>query len=510
MWSGIEVSSEIESSAGALQAVVRKDRHDGEVTAYSVHVSGRGRVRSVVLRVTGTDAFEEVFLTAPNFNDVRFAHPQQGCYQGLGFEHRDGLFGPQWMFSPPPMVFPVRKGDAWYGFGLGAPPGLNQYSGWSYCPGHDQEFSLRVNYEGYFDPPKEQIFSVLFFGKGRKKPSEVVLDYAEALRGLGWAARPARHPPDWWSDTFLFPWGEQCNLAKAKNAKPYFTGDAVTMYETQANQERWFNRLKDRGVPVGISCTSDKWQLERQRLVPDVGKYPDLRGFADSHHAEGRHVMAWWGLWRHDAADSEWCLRDASGAGLCLDPESEGYATQIRNGVEELVSPRGYDFDGFFIDFTAELVIQEGLRKSGSRWGVELLHHYLSLIHDAAKNAKKDALIMTHCAHPYFADVTDVFRLNDWSIKKPDLVEQGRYRHSIASACSDWLINTDNWFMYDINQWREYLRVAPELGIPATWYTTGIWGDGPDARYEELTDKDYVEWASIWSRYRKSKGLGKK
>ena len=123
MWSGIAVSSEIESSAGALQAVVRKEKRDGGVTAYSVHVPGKGRVRSVILRITGTDAFEEVFLTAPNFNDVRLAHPQQGCYQGLGFEHRDGLFGPQWMFTPPPMVFPVRKGDAWYGFGLGAPPG---------------------------------------------------------------------------------------------------------------------------------------------------------------------------------------------------------------------------------------------------------------------------------------------------------------------------------------------------------------------------------------------------
>lgn len=479
----------------------------GSITVYEVHLSGRGQIRDVTLSVQSTIQFSEVFLTAPNFNDIKLAHPSQTLYQGLGSEHDDALFGRQWMFSPPPMVFPVRTDNTWYGFGLGAPPALNNYSGWTYRPLDGGSFVLEIHYDGYLDFCGH-LCSVFFFGEGKKQPSEVISAYSEILRDFGWAPRRRRETEEWWQDTFFFPWGEQCNLSKLKSDGLYYTGDIVTMYDTQANNLRWFHILEEHNVPVGVVCTSDKWQLERQRMIPDLGKYPDLRGFSEFHHKAGRHVLAWIGLWRHDNAPSEWCLRSPRGEAISLDPESYGYSRQLQKDIEMLVSPRGYDFDGLFIDFTAEMPIRENLQKAGSKWGLELLHHYVSLIYDAAKSVKQSAMLMTHCAHPYFADVTDVLRLNDWSFKQPNLIEQARYRHSIAKACSDWLINTDNWFMYDINQWREYLTVAPELGIPATWYAIGVWGDGRHASYEAFTEADYTNWASIWRQYRKSKGLG--
>ena len=142
----------------------------------------------------------------------------------------------------------------------------------------------------------------------------------------------------------------------------------------------------------------------------------------------------------------------------------------------------------------------------GHKTGIELLHDYVALVHGAAKAAKPDAMIMTHCPHPYFADVTDVLRLNDWALKRPNIIEQATYRHQIASSCSDWLINTDNWPLYDVGQWREYLRYQPEIGIPASWFTHGVFGEG-DRRYGPFSADDYAVWRQTWAAYRKTMGL---
>jgi hypothetical protein len=140
------------------------------------------------------------------------------------------------------------------------------------------------------------------------------------------------------------------------------------------------------------------------------------------------------------------------------------------------------------------------------------MHHYLTIIHDAAKAAKPDALIVTHCPHPYFADVTDVLRINDFSIVTRNVETQARYRVGIARAVSDWLINTDNWPLYDLDQWRDYLAIQPELGIPASWYARLFWGgylgaDSGTQREEVLTEDDYRRWREIWVAYRRDKGL---
>ena len=56
--------------------------------------------------------------------------------------------------------------------------------------------------------------------------------------------------------------------------------------------------------------------------------------------------------------------------------------------------------------------------------GVEYLHDYVRVIYEAARAAQLDALVMTQCAHPYFAHVTDALGLNDWSVKSANIIEQ--------------------------------------------------------------------------------------
>jgi hypothetical protein len=139
----------------------------------------------------------------------------------------------------------------------------------------------------------------------------------------------------------------------------------------------------------------------------------------------------------------------------------------------------------------------------GPGWGIALLHSLLATVHRAAKDAKPDALLLTHTPHPSFVDVTDMIRLND-VIRTGDvpattyLVPQMRFRADIArAACPELLIDTDDWCVPDKASWRDFLAVKPELGVPSLYYATHL-----DATGEELDDDDYAALRSVWAEWR--------
>ncbi|MEM8737063.1 MAG: hypothetical protein AAGG38_01100 [Planctomycetota bacterium] len=474
------------------------DSARGPVT--ELHVEGDGRIDKLIVSVDGAAPAEEMIPLAPNANDLMVLHPMQVSHQASNHDGAtlDERFGGQYVFTPPPLVHTFRIDGRWYGIGLGASAGKNQYTGWTYFPRQRDAFDLEIDYRGYFGEPGHAA-SIVWLKTPRDSAYEVIADYSDWLRESGFAPTPKRDVADWWREPFACIWGEQRNYAlEAHIGQPgHYQTDT---YETQQNQVHCMQRLIDKGIPFGVAATGDKWQLHRQRLVPDPGRYPDFRGFADWIHDGGRHVIAWYGMWIHDNAPPDWCIRKKDGTKLRLDPTSPAYARQLQDDVHQLISPDGYDYDGFFLDFSHNLPLAAGLELHGDLWGMELLHHYVKLIHDAAKDAKPDAMIMTHCTHPYFADVTDVFRLNDWCHKRPNLVEQMRYRHGIASNCSDWLINTDNWPVHSMAEWRRAMPVQPELGIPATWYTHGVRGER-DSQVHPFTDEDYDRWREVWTAY---------
>ena len=49
--------------------------------------------------------------------------------------------------------------------------------------------------------------------------------------------------------------------------------------------------------------------------------------------------------------------------------------------------------------------------------------------------------------------------------------------------------------MFDIGQWREYLDHQPRLGIPSSWFTPGVFGEGQRS-FETFTDEDYRHWGT--------------
>ncbi|MEO1236848.1 MAG: TIM-barrel domain-containing protein [Planctomycetota bacterium] len=503
-WPNPQTAVRLEMADGTMQASMTTQPGDGGAVS-TVELTGQGKISKLVVEVRGVAPVDEMFAVDPNHSDVMYLHPLQvsrQCYHEG--PHPDLRFGPQYLFSPPPLVHVFGVGGQWFGVGLGAPKGRNRYSGWSYIPQGRDGFDLEVTYDGYSGLTGHAV-SLWWGSQLHDTPYAAIAAYADWLRAEGFAPSPKRDAPDWWREPFACTWGEQTNLRWindiGQEGRPY-----PAQYESQANVMRWLQSLIDHDIPFGVACTSYKWQHFRERLTPDPGKYPDFRGFADWNHDAGRHVLIWYGMWIHDNAPPDWCVRQADGKKLRLDPTSPAYARRLQDDVHHLISPDGYDYDGFFLDFTHDLPCAPGLQLHGDLWGVELLHHYVKLIHDAAKAPKPDALIMTHCAHPYFADVCDVFRLNDWATLRPNTVEQARYRHGIATACSGWLINTDNWPLYSADDWWALIRAQPELGIPSTWYTDGVRAQGAPG-YVPFTEADYAEWKAIWDDYRRCEGL---
>lgn len=475
-----------------------------EISAYGreIKISSAAicRPHKIIVEVSGFPDWTELFPATPNFNDVRRIPHWLQAHQGIRPEHPDQIFGAQWLFTPAPMVFPFLCGKQWAGIALGAEPESNHYVGWTYRPGKDaSQFTLEIYYEVQWENCGNWCTLLVEEPRHDSAPS-VIRNYAQWLRYRSWVPCPQRQTSNWWHQPFAQAWGEQCNLVNQRGRSIWIDVDAVPALDTQANEMRWFGHMDEKAIPYGVASLGDKWQLSRHRLVPDPAKFPDLGGYADWHHQRGRHLVAWLGMWRADEAPASMCICDSKGKRLSLDPESPAFRKQLQEDVTRLISPEGFNLDGFFLDFTAEIPTGAPQRPTGGRWGLELLHEYVRLIHEAAKAAKPDAMIMAHCCHPYFADVVDVLRLNDYAFVNPTVVEQMVYRASIAKASSDWLINTDGWCMYDIDQWREVLEAAPDIGIPATWFTHGVFGEG-SLSYEAFTENDYAAWKAVWEQY---------
>jgi hypothetical protein len=67
------------------------------------------------------------------------------------------------------------------------------------------------------------------------------------------------------------------------------------------------------------------------------------------------------------------------------------------------------------------------------------------------------------------------------------------------------LIDTDDWCMPSLDEWRAYLAAKPALGVPALYYATGL-----DYSGETFTDADYAAIRSAWAEYeaRRVQGWG--
>ncbi len=432
--------------------------------------------------------FNRGFNPEPNADEIFYFPPSAGSTIDLTGVPLPGKS--TWFFTPAPFCFAFEGKNGWLAMGVQAMPGENRYTEFSYR-GQMSGFHLSLAYDGHTHIQGANQLPAISFDFGKDEQG-VYSSYMQGLASAGAiVSRESVSQPAWWREPIFCGWGAQCYLAAVE-------GGQASTFSTQHNYRRFVDTLENRGIHPGTIVLDDKWQQTYGENCVDVNKWPNLRAFNAEQHASNRRVLLWLQAWSAEGLPVSECITNAAGLPLACDPSNPAYERRLRAMVRSLLSPYGYDADGFKIDFTARIPTGPGIRTYGDVWGLELMRLYLGIIYDEAKRAKRDALVVTHTPHPYLADVLDMIRLNDIN-KGKDINRAMEQRARIAAlACPDALIDTDNWPMTDKSAWRDYVRLQPQLGVPALYYVTHI-----DTTQEALDEQDYQLIRETWEQYRR-------
>jgi hypothetical protein len=409
-----------------------------------------------------------------------------------------------WLFTPAPLVLAVTTAadadpnadlaEGWLSLAVEAPVADLRFVQVEYVPG-DGSFALRLDYEGHTQVDGELRLPSLVLTPGLRTPYGAIGRHRERLRAGGLAPAAARPQPSWWREPIFCGWGAQCELARD-------TGRFAGAFATQENYDAFIAHLASQGLEPGIVVLDDKWQEAYGTNRPDTEKWPDLAGWIERRHARGQHVLLWWKAWDPEGLPPELCIRNPDGTPVAFDPTNPEALAELRAQLHRLLGRDGVDADGLKIDFTARTPSGRALATSGDGWGIALLHELLRTVYTAAKEAKPDALVITHAPHPAFADVTDMIRLNDVVRAGDDprgrVVAQMRHRAQVArTACPELLVDTDDWCVPSLEEWREYAEAKPGLGVPSLYYAWAL-----DATGERFEERDYETLRRTWGEWR--------
>lgn len=395
-----------------------------------------------------------------------------------------------WFFTPAPFCFAFETKTEWMGVGAEAKPGTNRFTEYSYRGKQQFGFHMQLEYEGYTYVKGSYELPAIGFDFARDE-YELLAAHAQALYDQGFAVKSAINRnllPSWWFQPIFCSWGAQCYHASLNNSN-------AKDFSRQELCEKFIETLEQSDVRPGIIVLDDKWQANYGDNKVDTQKWPDLNGFIDKQHSDGKKVLLWLKAWDPENVPVDECITNAAGLPIAVDPTNPKYEKRLRESIKRMLDHDGYDADGFKIDFTARIPSGPGCKMHGDVWGLELMKFYLSIIYAEAKNTKADALIITHTPHPYLADVLDVIRLNDINLGR-NVNKAMSHRAKVAAiACPDALIDTDNWPIPDRTAWRDYIKQQPTLGIPSLYYSSHI-----DTTGEPLLESDYVLLRDMWTR----------
>jgi hypothetical protein len=441
--------------------------------------------------------FSTVFNPSPNGAFRQYAWPgeRQTIHPG-----NDPTWGGDWFFTPGPFVFGLGDEGRWLMAGLGCAAEAATFSHYAYQGG--PIWGLRLTYQGRT------------FVDGRwRTPTVVLLPVEDEYTGLEryrtWldesrfstpVDRGAR--PDWWREPIWCGWGEQVAREGPQPARELSTED---------NYSAWLGQLEQAGVRPGTIIVDDRWMARMGWPEPHAGRWPHLAEFIANRKARGQRVLLWHNAWELEGAATSGLVArrgDAPAQGVfgapLLDPTAPGAEAHLRALLTRLLAPppHGFGADGLKVDITHSTPCQRDIALHGSLWGNALLHRLLSTTYRLAKEIRSDALIECHAANPLFRDTADVLRLNDMHTDLTSVVAMMRHRARVAETAGFDLLDCDGWPVPSLASLLEYVRVQPELGIPALYCATRV-----DESREALDRAALEEIAAVWQRYRDAAGL---
>lgn len=443
----------------------------------------------------------------------------------------DTLAAQQWL-SPPPLVYVFGSGAE--SFWVAAAPRPGAFTMHSFDYTGSQGVSFRLTYEGHTRVDGTYSLPEVVIGFGDGDGNAGVRAAVGHLRATGRLPEPSPRPiPAWWREPIFCGWGQmRFDYRRDHAGHENGTFINVTSYCTELRYRNYLAALDEAGVDPGTIVIDMGWAKDPALGLPDPDRWGDMRAFIDEQHARGRRVLLWYAPVVHQGLPTEACMT-LDGVPVAPDPTSAAYASILAEQVRLMISPDPgcLDADGFKIDFTQCVASESGrfvsriphfgglinetdesllyprlgegrdtlISTRGEAWGIELIRLHLELLHGAAHRIKPDAMIMSHAANPYLEDVIDVLRLNDLDGDCDDVLGVMGNRAELARICSpNWLIDTDDDLMIDRRRWLAYAELQPLLGIPDTYYATGI-----AHSQERLTGEDHARLRQIWDRYRR-------
>jgi hypothetical protein len=442
-------------------------------------------------------------------------------YMTISVGRDKNYHGGNWFFTPAPFCYAIEGEANWLALGIAARPGEWNFSDYTY-PGDGFGFSLvydgHTRVKGHWQSPAMLCLVA---------PDEysAIENYCGALRAGGMAPDHGRGAAQsWWREPIFCGWGEQISQ------EVHLGGLKAPDRATQLNYQEWMRLLDEHQINPGMIVIDDKWQLNYGLNDVDPAKWPDMAGFIAQQHRQGRRVLLWLKAWDPQGVPAAECITDEEGNPVAVDPGNPKFRERLAGQVTRMLSELGAD--GFKIDFTHLIPRgpaldqlefsrfrdeRQGLSggqplpraavsgSTGGKWGLELMREWLQIVSDGARAAHPDAVIITHTANPYLADLVDVLRLNDVAGLEDiyaSIVPDMQHRTRIARAASPyWLLDSDNWPCSSRKQWYDYIQAQKDgqFGIPALYHIERLgWG----AVNEALDEEDFRAIRESWKTYR--------
>jgi hypothetical protein len=383
-----------------------------------------------------------------------------------------------------PLMLAFHRAGRWASLGIGTSPGGYQFNTLDYSGQRYAGAAFSVSYGGKTTVGSEFASPVAALHFGHNE-FEVLADYVHWLDEHGFSTRHRYPNAPWHRRPIFCGWGQQ--MVESPNGIPK-AGEMAT----QANYERWLERLEARGLPVGTVIIDDKWALHDGLLDIDETKWPDLKGFIARQHAKDRHVLLWIDDNRTDGLAPELCvLRD--GKPISGDVSNPAYRDFLRSRVKYLIADIGAD--GFKEDGVHGLDFA-GAKQQGAPYGQEFVALFQRIVAEETHRWRPDALIETQTPNPLFRESSDVLRLNDvwWGARNVTAMMTIRAR--IAWAAGWPLVDTDNPSSAGLEEWWDYTVAQPAIGIPCLYIVTATEGS-----HENVTDEQWQQLAMIWKDY---------
>jgi len=476
-------------------------RLDPRSIRYQVRVKGRNTLRSLRYFNGGTDDqagwsffdFSRYFTPECTLLDQRYYKSMQyGCIDSssghMSDEPVDRHAAMHWIFTPPPLCYSLGFANGpWLGAGVAPEQGRYGFSRFEYLPA-PSSFCFRLTYDGMTKVDGEWASPEFVFHPANDE-YEAIRRYCDSMRDRRLVNANRQPQARWWSKPIFCGWGEQ-GVQRVKLGLS--TSQELA---TQEMYDRFLAIIREKRLKPGTMVIDDKWQNKYGTCEVDTEKWPDLRGWIDARHEEGLHVLLWFGAWNPEGLSPEETVKDRDGNIVCADPSSPAYQARIRSMVHRMLSPEPgcYNADGIKFDWSC-IPVGEGFRTHSGIWGIEMQKSLAAQVYDALKTAKSDALMVTHTANPYFAECTDMLRLNDIYAGNREVVDMMIHRARIANiACPHALIDCDNSSAPSHTEWLRYTKMQPLIGVPSLYYLTAV-----DGTMEPITDADWDALAPIW------------